>query len=1135
MTEFSSIPHNVFILPTPVDTAVTPFWTTVLQKDNFLLQKTSTPGNPIFRNLMSTIANVFDTKQPPYRILFQREVNTVCLQIAVAETEQAIRSAWIWIEKNMIPELETIEHPVDKEYWVADKIDMIVTAIDSGTDELSTDENIRNASRTFRQIFDIPPSERFVNYYSCLHRARQGWLYISENYIGFHSFLLGLESKTLIELKDVQELKKERSKGIFDDSLRITTKDKEEYYFSNMFKRDEVYDLLIELTGKAMQRWLKSSRMNDPGASTDAEFLAAESKLAQDLSNSTVSSLGRSNQLTNPLKQDLAAQKRNQAYCIQFRLPENESLITSLDATYSKLASPERESIFLTQVPPGHVNMLGRVYLSQTFITFESQEKLPAPQQHLPLCKAVFPLYCVKRVEKIHSGAYTSGVAIVTLHKIEHTFTLHAEKNDCEQFCESLKSLLVKQVPTFKKVKPFIATCESEYLCQTDVQAPAGGLGLKFGYPEDTKKSKDKSKIRLWKLYFQENGRNLTMIKLPTFGKLIRVGLPNRLRGEIWEATSGAMYLRFANQGLYEEVLEKYQGQKSTSTEEIEKDLNRSLPEYAGYQSSEGIDRLRRVLTAYAWKNPELGYCQAMNIVTSALLIYTTEEQAFWLLHVLVDSMCPGYYSTSMYGALLDQIVFEKLVEKTMPVLWSHFKKAEVELSIACLPWFLSLYINSMPLEFAVRILDILFMEGPRILFQIGLAILKMYGEALLHARDDGAFLDIMKGFFQSIGVSNNQNSDKRRSLKTTKFNEVMLLAHKEFSLVTNEMIAELRRQNQLKVGAGIESFTKRTAIRHLKETAGFTKEDIGIIYDKYFGALYYASRETGDKPDLKMNKEAFQNMLASMTPWAKVKSKDESADSITAKDLCTKFVYRIYKKFSGGKDELIDFQKMVIGMSEMLQGDIMSHMDWFFKLYDEDKDGILTSKDILNISKEFYWLLSILKDDGIAWDAVTSLIVHSCEQSELAKGTQPDESNLKHRLADLTMTNDDASLHTRIKQIENAIIADVIDISLPSFRMVILTNESLEILFDHGFKNSFNFTKSSTVDRQKSLGRELFENLFVQGQKLAQPPSLSQSKSTLSIGQTRSRSHSNASSTGNDHEQIEVETLMDEWGHFEI
>lgn len=40
--------------------------------------------------------------------------------------------------------------------------------------------------------------------------------------------ILGSETKVLIELKDVQELKKAKSKGIFDDSLRIMTKDKEE-------------------------------------------------------------------------------------------------------------------------------------------------------------------------------------------------------------------------------------------------------------------------------------------------------------------------------------------------------------------------------------------------------------------------------------------------------------------------------------------------------------------------------------------------------------------------------------------------------------------------------------------------------------------------------------------------------------------------------------------------------------------------------------------------------------------------------------------------------------------------------------------------------------------------------------------
>lgn len=72
-----------------------------------------------------------------------------------------------------------------------------------------------------------------------------------------------------------------------------------------------------------------------------------------------------------------------------------------------------------------------------------------------------------------------------------------------------------------------------------------------------------------------EYGRNLTVIRLPTFGKLVRVGLPNRLRGEIWEYCSGSMYLRFMNQGLYERLHREYAGKTSVSTEEIEKDLNR--------------------------------------------------------------------------------------------------------------------------------------------------------------------------------------------------------------------------------------------------------------------------------------------------------------------------------------------------------------------------------------------------------------------------------------------------------------------------------------------------------------------------------------------------------------------------------
>ncbi|KAI8354045.1 rab-GTPase-TBC domain-containing protein [Blakeslea trispora] len=714
-------------------------------------------------------------------------------------------------------------------------------------------------------------------------------------------------------------------------------------------------------------------------------------------------------------------------------------------------------------------------------------------------------------------------------------------------------------MPQFKKLKPFVATCESEHIFQNidtsliDTKIHVGGLGLDFGYPENTKKSKDKSKFKLWKLYFQENGRNLTTVKLPTFSKLIRVGLPNALRGELWELSSGAIYLRFANQGVYQSILEEYKDQTSLATEEIEKDLNRqpshvsslhfrSLPEYPGYQSAEGINRLRRVLTAYAWNNPELGYCQAMNIVASALLIYTTEEQAFWILNVLVDRMCPGYYSTNMYGALLDQIVFEKLVQKTMPILWSHFQNTNVELSVACLPWFLSLYVNSMPLEFAVRVLDILFMEGPRILFQIGLAILKVNGEDLLQSKDDGAFLDIFKSFFQSIG-SQEKAANGEKYIKLT---------YREFSLVTDEMIIDMRRENQLKVGANIESFAKRTTIRNLNDTAGFSKDDIGVIYDKYFGALYYANREPGVKAETKMNRNTFQSMLSSFTLWAKTIPLDDDVDVSLANSLCTSFINRLYRMFAGdAPDQLIDFQRAVLGLSDILQGDIMSHIDWFFKLYDEDQDDVLTSKDIISMSKEFYWLLSLLKDMDIAWDAVTSLIVHSCEQSDVAKGIQPDETTLTHRLADLAMTTTGTSLYARIRQLENSMLADLVDLTMPSFRMVVLTNEALEMLFDHGFADSFKVVKSAT-EHQKSLGRELFEKLFADGQKLAKethslqlqsPPALRKSASSLSVSSTnpssRQRSHSSASTStldAKDKEEAEVDTFInDEWVQFDV
>lgn len=50
---------------------------------------------------------------------------------------------------------------------------------------------------------------------------------------------------------------------------------------------------------------------------------------------------------------------------------------------------------------------------------------------------------------------------------------------------------------------------------------------------------------------------------------------------------------------------------------------------------------------------------------------------------------------------------------------------------------------------------------------------------------------------------------------------------------------------------------------------------------------------------------------------------------------------------------------------------------------------------------------------------------------------------------------------------------------------MIVLADETLETFFDHEFANSFKLTEKAT-ERQRSLGREIFDNLLATGSKLA-------------------------------------------------
>lgn len=233
------------------------------------------------------------------------------------------------------------------------------------------------------------------------------------------------------------------------------------------------------------------------------------------------------------------------------------------------------------------------------------------------------------------------------------TLQLEGSRQQCERFCDGLKRGLRQGIKEVDNMRTVAQESYSEYFLYNDFDAaptptkpdgtprasPDTGLGKIFKYPGNARRLRDRSKMRLWHEYLRENGRNTTLVRQPDFHRLIRVGLPNLLRGEIWELSSGSFYLRLQKPKLYQQMLTKHEGEGSLAIDEIEKDLNRSLPEYAGFQSEEGIGRLRRVLTAYSWTNPEVGYCQAMNIVVAALLMYVSPGHLSEIVNLILNML----------------------------------------------------------------------------------------------------------------------------------------------------------------------------------------------------------------------------------------------------------------------------------------------------------------------------------------------------------------------------------------------------------------------------------------------------------------------------------------------------------------
>lgn len=219
------------------------------------------------------------------------------------------------------------------------------------------------------------------------------------------------------------------------------------------------------------------------------------------------------------------------------------------------------------------------------------------------------------------------------------------------------------------------------------------------------------------------------------FNRLVLGGIPVLMRSKIWAECSGATNLRVP--GYYDDLVSRPESEDNPEVaQQIRADINRTLTDNIFFRKGPGVQKLNEVLLAYSRRNPEVGYCQGMNLITAnLLLIMPSAEEAFWILTCMIEKILPsGYYDHSLLASRADQQVLRSYVAEVLPRLSAHFDDLGIALETMTFQWFLSVFTDCLSAEALFRVWDVVlcFGDGSTFLFQVALALLKLNEQQLL-------------------------------------------------------------------------------------------------------------------------------------------------------------------------------------------------------------------------------------------------------------------------------------------------------------------------------------------------------------------------------------------------------------------
>jgi hypothetical protein len=205
-----------------------------------------------------------------------------------------------------------------------------------------------------------------------------------------------------------------------------------------------------------------------------------------------------------------------------------------------------------------------------------------------------------------------------------------------------------------------------------------------------------------------------------------RKGIPQSMRSKAWLHLTGVFLLKEQSpKSHYEECLQNKRSADITRyVEDIKKDLHRQFPSHEIFMKKEGRQMLFNVLRAYAAHNPEVGYCQAQGPIAALLLMHMPEEDAFWMLIRISDFYLKAYFKPGLEQVQIDGHALYYLFKKENKAAYKLMDTQGIDPILYMTEWFMCIFARTLPWCTVLRVWDMFFCEGIKVLYRVGLYLL---------------------------------------------------------------------------------------------------------------------------------------------------------------------------------------------------------------------------------------------------------------------------------------------------------------------------------------------------------------------------------------------------------------------------